>query len=247
MYIENPKTKGSGILCCIPQTGSCPVGCADCFFQSGRSYLEPLKDNLPNMPDIDDVLKNHSIVRVNDGNDSNNNRDLVISSTQPYPLKFYNTSNRWELEKYDAPVVLTLNPGKLTNDYFHKLDPMPNNLMFVKFRVNTWNLETACAAIDYYTCKNIPVVLTFMAYFNTAEDTIPLEHRPNYIYRKRTTNSYWAITTEAWLEVMSNWRSDKLVYSCGHIEGEKGDTKCKYCGNCLREFYATRVRKMLET
>jgi len=53
MYKENPKTKGSGIICCIPQTGICPQKCDDCFFQSGRSYLEPLVDNLPNMPDFD--------------------------------------------------------------------------------------------------------------------------------------------------------------------------------------------------
>jgi hypothetical protein len=39
-YIENPKTKGSGIVCAIPQPGVCPIGCEDCFFQSGRSFLE---------------------------------------------------------------------------------------------------------------------------------------------------------------------------------------------------------------
>ena len=42
-YIENPKTKGSGIIACIPQKGLCPNKCEDCFFQSGRSYLEPLE------------------------------------------------------------------------------------------------------------------------------------------------------------------------------------------------------------
>ena len=46
-YKENPKTKGSGIICCIPQKGTCPNNCEDCFFQSGRSYLEPLSENLP--------------------------------------------------------------------------------------------------------------------------------------------------------------------------------------------------------
>ena len=46
----NPKTKGSGIITCIPQTGRCPNGCEDCFFQSGRSYLEPLEENLPHVP-----------------------------------------------------------------------------------------------------------------------------------------------------------------------------------------------------
>jgi len=37
-YKENPKTKGSGIVCAIPQKGICPNRCEDCFFQSGRSY-----------------------------------------------------------------------------------------------------------------------------------------------------------------------------------------------------------------
>ncbi len=46
-YKENPKTKGSGIISCIPQKGVCPNKCEDCFFQSDRSYLEPLGENLP--------------------------------------------------------------------------------------------------------------------------------------------------------------------------------------------------------
>lgn len=27
-YEENPKTKGSGIVCCIPQNGRCPIAAA---------------------------------------------------------------------------------------------------------------------------------------------------------------------------------------------------------------------------
>ena len=50
-WIWNPKTKGSGILTCIPQTGICPNNCEDCFFQGGRSYLEPLSKNLPDHDD----------------------------------------------------------------------------------------------------------------------------------------------------------------------------------------------------
>jgi hypothetical protein len=74
-YIENPKFKGSGILACIPQTGKCPNNCTDCFFQSGRSYLEPLEQNLPNMPPIE--LASTQVVRVNDGHDSNIDREKV--------------------------------------------------------------------------------------------------------------------------------------------------------------------------
>jgi hypothetical protein len=208
----------------------------------GRSYLEPLSDNLPNMPDPEEIIKNGNVVRVNDGNDSNNDRDLVIKSTQCYPLKFYNTSMPRDLGSFDAPVVLTLNPGRFTDNSFHKLSEIPSNLMFVRFRTNTWNLAVANEAITYYTSKDVPVMLTFMAYFETAADAIPDDYKADYVFRKRTLNSYWAITSQAWFWVMSGWKFNKLVYSCGHVEGEKGDTKCKFCGNCLREFFATKTR-----
>lgn len=237
MYIENPKTKGSGILTCIPQKGLCPNKCEDCFFQSGRSYLEPLLDNLPNFPDV--FQSQHRVVRVNDGNDSNVDRDFVIRSTQPYPMKFYNTAIPKNLGEFDAPVVLTLNPGKDTDNSWAKLKTIPGNLMFVRFRINTWNWLLARDAIDYYSKKEIPIVLTFMAYFSKS---IHPDHSQNYVFRKRTLNSYYAITTKAWEWVMHKFRYNKWVYSCGKIEGEKGTTVCRHCGNCLREYFATMAR-----
>jgi hypothetical protein len=242
MYIENPKTKGSGLVACVPQKGKCPIGCEDCFFSGGRSYLEPLDKNLPNMPDPEEVIRKNLIVRVNDGNDSNIERDLVVKSVQCYPLKFYNTSIPKDLETFDAPVVLTLNPGKNTDTSFHKLSSIPKNLMFVRFRANTWNFELLDEAISYY--GNVPIVLTWMAYFETAEKGIPERHKKNYVFRKRTLNSYWAITTKAWIDNMEVFRYLKNIYSCGHTEGENGDTKCKYCGNCIREFFSARIRMM---
>lgn len=237
-YIENPKTKGSGIICCIPQSGVCPVGCDDCFFQSGRSYLEPLKDNLPNMPTIEQVQG--KIVRVNDGNDSSNQQEKVIQDTKQYPMRFYNTSNPENLEAYEMPVVLTVNPAEMTDKKAHLLRyPIPKNLMFVRVRSNTWNIPLIDNVVQHYAGREegqVPVVLTFMAYFN---ETIPEEHKENYIYRKRTMNSYWAITTDAWRKVMSRYQDNCFVHSCGKIEGERGKTSCKLCGNCLREYFAT--------
>ena len=244
MYKENPKTAGSGIECCIPQSTGCPIGCADCFFQSGRGYLSPLENNLPNMPDPAEVERKGQVVRVNDGNDSNVDRDAVVAAVQCFPRRFYNTSIPAHLRDFDAPVVLTLNPGQHTDvDFYHLADPVPSNIMFVRFRASTWNIGTiGKEAINYYTgLRGIPVVLTFMAYFDTA-DMIPEDHRKNYVFRKRTLNSYWAITTQAWMELMSGFRTNELVYSCGHVEGEIGDTKCKFCGNCLREWHAAMER-----
>jgi hypothetical protein len=233
-YKENPKTNGSGIICAIPQIGICPMKCDDCFFQSGRSYLEPIAENLPNMPS---GYCETNVVRINDGNDSNNKREFVIEETKHFPMRFYNTSIPRDIEKFNAPVVLTLNPAKKTDTDISILDPIPSNLMFVRVRTNTWDLLLARRAVEYYAKKDVAVVFTFMAYYN--ENSIPEADRKNYIFRKRTLNSYYAITTDAWRNVMKEFQDEIRVYSCGKIEGERGKTSCKYCGNCLREYFLT--------
>ena len=230
MYKENPKTKGSGIVCAIPQTGTCPNNCEDCFFQSGRSYLEPLVDNLPNMPEVSEF----EIVRVNDGNDSNVDYTTVSIATKNYPHKFYNTAIP-TIPNKTTPFVLTVNPGANTDKAIYYLTTA-KNLMFVRFRTNTWNTTLADECVRYYSEREIPIVLTFMAYYGAS---IPEEHRDNYVFRKRTLNSYNAITTKAWRKIMQKYEDNKWVHSCGKIEGELGDTHCRFCGNCLREYFAT--------
>lgn len=232
-YIENPKTKGSGIICAIPQTGKCYMGCKDCFFQSGRSYLEPLADNLPNMPTEEQA--ENKIIRVNDGNDSSNDMQLVMSSCAKYKNKFYNTSTPYNIYKFDAPVVLTVNPNRLTYEDAYFIS-YTSNLMFVRFRTTTWNLLLADKVIDHYTKMGIPVVLTFLAFY---EEAVPLPYSVDYELRKRTLNEYFAIRHSAWRRVMEPYRDNPLVHSCG-IEGVS--SSCKNCGNCLREYYATLER-----
>jgi hypothetical protein len=263
-YIFNPKTAGSGIITAIPQKGTCPNNCEDCFFQSGRSYLEPLGENLPNMPSYDQAAGR--VVRMNDGNDSNVDRDLVIEASKSYPDVFFNTAIPRDIGKFPRPVVLTINPGKITDTCWNgiegrglEIEDSIDNLMFVRIRTNTWNLKRVVdPAVDFYTSIDVPVVLTFMAYYGEnsikpgqsdltyfdrhREKNVPLMNSECYVQRKRTLNSYWAITTEAWRDIMSRYEDKNLVYSCGHIEGELGNTKCKHCGNCLREYYAAKER-----
>ncbi|TET81253.1 hypothetical protein E3J38_04240 [candidate division TA06 bacterium] len=238
-YIENPKTRGSGIICCIPQAERCPMECEECFFQSGRSYLEPLGKNLPNMPTLEEV--GHRVVRVNDGGDSGIRFHQVIRDTKKYPLKFYNTSIPQVLDEFPAPVVLTVNPGERTDKHFYRVETEENlkKLMFVRARVNTWNGPLVDKIVEWYSAKKIPIVLTFMAYY---KQPIPELYQRNYIYRIRTSNPYWAITTETWDLIMRLYAHNKWVHSCGKIEGEEGTTLCRFCGNCLREFYATMER-----
>ncbi len=238
-YIENPKTKGSGIICCIPHDGECPNQCEDCFFQSGRSYLEPLKDNLPNMPNFEDTVG--MVLRVDDGHDSSIDIDMVMEATAGYCWKFYNTSIPSHLHRFDAPVVLTANPGFMTDKGFHPIG-MPSgikSLMAVRARVNTWNLQLVDEIVNFYTLGDIPVILTFMAYFKAI---IPESHLANYTLRKRTTNPYAAITSAAWEEVMARYKDNNLVYSCGK-EGERGTSLCMHCGNCLRTYFAAMERR----
>ena len=236
-YKENPKTKDSGIICCIPQKGLCPNRCEDCFFQSGRSYLEPLSDNLRNMPTIRQAK--NKIVRVNDGNDSSYKIDEVLKATKKYKQKFFNTANPSMLNKFKEPVVLTINPGNMTDKKFYRLVDIPINLMFVRIRVNTWNIEKIVdKAIDYYTIKKIPIVLTFMAYY-TSMLNIPENHKSkNYSFRKRTLNSYYVITNQVEHKIYNRYKNNVYVYTCGY----KGNFSCHRCGNCLREYYATKER-----
>ena len=248
-YVENPKTKGSGIYCAIPQTERCNLGCKDCFFNNGRSYLNKnekgefveIETNLPNMPPAGDT----HIIRVNDGNDSFTLTDEQIDEIEHrYRHFFFNTSiPKWASFR-GMPFVLTINPGEMTDKDFRKIDKPPKNLMFVRFRVNLWNLGLAIKAVEYYAKREIPVVLTFMAYHNEEDITknIHNEDHSVYMYRKRTLNSYWAIATEYFYEIMDSFKFNKWVHSCGKIEGEEGDTHCRFCGNCVREYFACKCR-----
>lgn len=233
-YIENPKTKGSGVICGIPQTGTCPVRCADCFFQSGRSYLEPLDKNLPNLPSPE--LARGKVVRLNDGNDSNNQRELVMAAATAYEHAFFNTSIPRDLEGFGRPVVLTVNPGGMTDQRAHLLDSVPANLMFVRFRTNTWNLALADQVVAHYTGRRVPVVLTFMAYYT---ESIPADHEADYTFRRRTMNSYWVITPAAWDRVLVRYAGNAWVYPCGK---DASTFSCARCGNCLREYFAAAAR-----
>ena len=74
------------------------------FLQPARRFYVPIDQ--PHFPALDEV--GDGIVRVNCGNDSNNQREHVIASTAQYPRRFFNTS----IPKFDfpGPVVLTANP-----------------------------------------------------------------------------------------------------------------------------------------
>ena len=245
-YIENPKLAGSGLIACVPQEGSCPFGCPDCFANAANSYLPGHGANIPSREQAEG-----RIVRVNDANDSNNQRELVMATAADYEDAFYNTS-RPRLD-FDRPVVLTINPGDKTDASFWTLEDCglsapPANLMFVRFRVHTWSMDLCDKAVRYWTGLGTPFVLVFMAH---PQEPVRKETRLGtecesrgeslgYIRRKRTLNEYWAVAPDTWASIMYAYRKSPLVYSCG--ESITGSIKCARCGNCLREYFATKER-----
>lgn len=238
-WIYNPKTQDSGIITCIPQKGECPNKCEDCFFQSGRSYLEPLSKNLPHIPSK--ALAKGRVVRMNDGNDSNVERELVERTAQQYNDYFFNTSQPYLLNGYSGPVVFTINPGEMTDRNFVRLNSIPKNLMFVRVRVNAWNVSNVVErAVKYYTDSRYigratPLVLTFMAYYTSL---VPVQYKKWYKWTKRTLNNYWVLKPQYWQKIMDKFKDNSFVYSCG----TKYTHACRFCGNCLRAYYATKER-----
>ena len=235
-WIYNPKLIGSGIIECIPQQGKCPNNCSDCFFQSGRSYLEPLKENLPHIP-TKEMTKNR-IVRMNDGNDSNHQREIVENTAKKFEHYFYNTAIPKNLDKFEAPFVITINPAKMTDNSFYRVEAY-KNLMFVRIRTNIWNLKKVVVpAIKYYSNLKVKIVLTYMAYYN---NDIPLFHKHNYIWKKRTINSYWCLKPKKVIAIERKFQNNVYVYSCTY----KNNYSCSFCGNCIREYYNSleRLRK----
>jgi len=234
-WVWNPKVKGSGIIECIPQTGECPNKCEDCFFQSGRSYLAPLGEHLPHIPTAE--MAQGRIVRVNDGNDSNVDRPLVEAVAIKFEDFFFNTAIPERLGDFPGPVVLTVNPGTMTDRDFHKIPQAPPNMMFARVRTNMWNLYTVVKpAVQHYAVDlGVPVVLTFMAYYASK---VHEGSENDYEWRTRTINPYWVIKRER-VDSIERVFSDKdNVYLCGR----HGSSKCSACGNCLREYYNAKER-----
>jgi len=242
--ITNPKTEGSGIIGCKPQIGPCPNQCPECFYNDSNPYCSFDDVNIPTENEAKD-----KVVRMNDLHDSNIERGLVIQAVKDNHYKdfFFNTSIsnfNFTVNGKLAPVVLTVNPGYHpynTDDDFIKIDNPPANLMFVRARINLWNDKLINDICQYYSNRKVPVVLTYMRYTNSKY--IPLMYYDNYGVNqgKKThiSNSYYCLSKkQEWVESLAIRESYPQVYLCGTWYS----SACRYCGNCLREYFATKER-----
>jgi len=220
----NPKMAGSGVIACRPQAGACEGRCKDCYFSGGRYYEDIFS---PHIPEPIWASDNHYIVRMNDGNDSNHLREVVLRTARKYHRVFFNTRlPRLDFEGL-GPVVLTVNGEYTDVSSLFVLDDI-GNLMAVRFRLNTWNVELCKYVIDYYGKLNVPVLLTFMAYY---KETV---RKPeDYAWQKRTLNEYWKIKPEARIKLEEDLGIDgEKVLTCTTRES----SYCRDCGNCKRLF-----------
>ncbi len=223
--VKNPKLEGSNIIDAVPQIGYCPNKCVSCFFNNGF-YAE--QDQLPLLPSLEVV--GDKIVRVNSGNDSNNNKELVIESTRQYKKKFYNTS----IPNFDfpAPVVYTFNPKEKNNFPINGIDDLgidTRNIMFIRYRVSSdvGNLQTLYNLVYYFTRKNIPIVLTFMRY--STYEQIPEGIETDYEFKKHIKNSYWCIKEDVYNSIVKKFENNPLVGVCGKTYK---NSMCSGCGLC---------------
>jgi hypothetical protein len=160
-------------------------------------------------------------VRVNSGHDSNIGRKEVIAATARYPRLFYNTAI--PQFSFPAPVVFTCNGGR---DGKLKLVAPTPNLMFVRVRTDSWDMETVDKAVAHYLQKHgIPVVLTFMRYYDGTK--IPESARGDYEWVRHLVNDYYCPKPETILRVMGRYKGAG-VRMCGM----PWSSYCADCRNC---------------
>lgn len=219
--MDNPKLAGSNIIDCIPQTGECPIGCAECFYNGGRFY-RTLDESL--LPDPAQTIG--KVVRMNSGHDSNLEREKVIRVAMRYPDFFFNTS----IPRFDfpGPVVFTCN-GKRP-----LLVQCPPNVMFVRIRTNSWDLEEQDRLVEHYLGQDVPVVLTFMRYYSQEAVMRP----EDYLWGKSILNDYWKPKTETILSILGRYKG-KGIRMCGTAVS----SLCVDCRNCELLYWEHQSKK----
>jgi hypothetical protein len=241
MTKRNPKQEGTSLYDCTPQAGKCPIGCNQCFFnRPGAFYTDT-----PSVPTPEEI--GDGIVRMNCGADSNIQRYLVIATAKQYKDVFFNTSI--PVFDFPGPVVFTANakeeePAYLPFKCIETYGSVPKNLMFVRLRVSGTNIYYIDEAVQAWTLHQVPVVLTFMAYYDKkpkiSEDVYYYIGDVDFCYewRVRHINSYWCPTKAFLRYVLDRYQHNRLVSMCGSVDVGY----CRACRNCETYYLQTAKR-----
>jgi hypothetical protein len=114
--------------------------------------------------------------------------------------------------------------------------------MFVRLRTSATNLPLVDKAVYRWTTAEVPVVITFMAYYDHLP-TVPEEVAtaigdPCYEWKVRHINSYYC-PTEAFMQyVMSRYGRHRLVSMCSSMKS----SYCRACRNCETHYLQTMKR-----
>jgi len=225
----NPKLEGSNLVDCVPQTGTCPMGCLECFYNSRDWYRDR---NIPQIPTLDEAKG--KVVRVNSGNDSNIDRENVIKVASRYDDFFFNTSV--PMFEFPGPIVFTVN-GRGDDKSFLVSKKECKKFMFVRFRLNLWNLDEADKVVAHYTALGTPVVMTFMRYSD--KKNIQPAHLRSYKWEKHILSEYYMLKKKKVVEVMGRWKENPLVKKCGSLESDF----CRDCGNCYNLYFEWKKKQ----
>jgi len=182
------------------------------------------------------------IVRMNSLYDSNIKRYLVLRAAKKYKHVFFNTSLP-QFDKLPGPIVYTANPREeeAIDMRFMRAEGV-EKLMFVRLRTSNTNLHRIAEAVRIlHAYSDIPIVLTFMAYYESEPlRFLEMGRYSNlcYVWKKRHVNEYWCPTSGFKKHVLSMMRpiAGRQVTMCGTFESNY----CKDCHNCESYYYITK-------
>lgn len=229
-FPENPKMAGSRITDLVPQGGErCPFNCDQCYGNVGFYTDVPLMR----------PIEEGKIYRVNSWFDSNWHTNYVIEATACYEHRFFNTSIP-KIDHFPAPVVLTVNGPNTDYAFWAVIDR--GNLMAVRVRVNSWNIEQVVdPCVGWYVAQGVPVLLTFMRYYDKGAVKCPNDYEEDKLVH--IVNKYYDITSEAKRSILERYDHMPLVMWCyGHY--------CRDCNLCeglyWRAYWRMNWRKIME-
>jgi len=245
---RNPKQIGTCLFDCIPQVGPCPMNCNQCFYNRPNAFYTDIKK--PLIPEPETV--GDGIVRMNSGNDSCVEKQKVIEVAKRYKNYFFNTSVN-DMD-FPGPVVLTVNRDEertpARSPVIYAPAAVPANLMFVRVKVSISNIGEIVPLICDWTLADVPVVLTFMRYYEVDALNYTIKHRNPFVatsvngdfyeFKKHIINRYWCMTKETKLAIMKLLEvgKNRLLTTCGTPDS----SLCKDCRNCEHYYWITKRR-----